>query len=146
MSKTHYDNLKVTKNAPDYIIKAAYRALSQRFHPDVFKGPTEEAERIMKIVNAAKDVLCDPKKRAAYDKKIKDENEVCLRYENYYNICRSQQLELYSKNKEIEYLKTHLHFYWLKPFLKCLKYTTLFFSYIISIIVVAYAIVEYILF
>ncbi|MCS6804710.1 MAG: DnaJ domain-containing protein, partial [Blastocatellia bacterium] len=31
---THYDNLKVARNAPPEVIRAAYKTLSQRFHPD----------------------------------------------------------------------------------------------------------------
>jgi DnaJ-class molecular chaperone len=32
--RTHYDNLKVARNAPDSVIKAAYKALCQTYHPD----------------------------------------------------------------------------------------------------------------
>lgn len=50
--RTHYDNLKVARNAPPDVIRAAYRALSQRFHPDKNLGNTEAA-RIMAIINAS---------------------------------------------------------------------------------------------
>ena len=43
---THYDNLKVSRGAPQEVIRAAYKALSQKYHPD--KNPGEEkAARIM---------------------------------------------------------------------------------------------------
>ena len=61
--RTHYDNLKVARNAPVSVIKAAYKALCQTYHPDKFQGSNEEAERIMKIVNASYVVLIDPVKR-----------------------------------------------------------------------------------
>lgn len=57
--RTHYDNLKVARNAPPDVIRAAYRALSQRFHPDKNLGNTEAA-RIMAIINASYEVLSDP--------------------------------------------------------------------------------------
>ena len=38
---THYDNLKVTRDAPTEVIRAAYRALSQQFHPDRNPGNAE---------------------------------------------------------------------------------------------------------
>ena len=65
---THYDNLKVVRSAPPEVIKAAYRALSQRYHPDRNPGP--EAERVMRILNDAYAVLGDPERRAAYDREL----------------------------------------------------------------------------
>ncbi|GAB2940321.1 J domain-containing protein [Aquaspirillum soli] len=64
--RTHYDNLKVARNAPPEVIRAAYKALSQRFHPDKNLNDPE-AERIMVIINEAYDVLSDPEKRAEHD-------------------------------------------------------------------------------
>jgi curved DNA-binding protein CbpA len=63
---THYDNLKVTRNAPQEIIRAAYKTLSQKFHPDRNPG-NADAERIMSIINTSHEVLSDPDKRRAYD-------------------------------------------------------------------------------
>jgi hypothetical protein len=37
---THYDNLKVSRHAPQEVIRAAYKALSQKYHPD--KNPGDE--------------------------------------------------------------------------------------------------------
>lgn len=68
MSKvhTHYDNLKVARNAPPEVIQAAYRALSLKHHPDHNPGDPEAA-RIMALINAAYEVLSDPAKRADHD-------------------------------------------------------------------------------
>ncbi|MEJ8850457.1 J domain-containing protein [Variovorax rhizosphaerae] len=63
---THYDNLKVARNAPAEVIRAAYRALSQKHHPDKNPG-SAEAARVMAIFNAAYAELSDPNKRAAHD-------------------------------------------------------------------------------
>jgi len=65
---THYDNLKVTRGAPAEVIKAAYRALSQRYHPD--RNPSPEAQRVMRLLNEAYAVLGDPVRRAAYDREL----------------------------------------------------------------------------
>jgi hypothetical protein len=71
---THYDNLKVARGAPAEVIKAAYRALSQRYHPDRNPGP--EAERVMRLLNEAYAMLGDPERRAAYDRELAvSENE-----------------------------------------------------------------------
>lgn len=48
--RTHYDNLKVARDAPDAVIRAAYKALMQKFHPDKFEGTEQEALRIAKLI------------------------------------------------------------------------------------------------
>jgi hypothetical protein len=70
--RTHYDNLRVARNAPDSVIKAAYKALCQTYHPDKFQGSNAEAERIMKLINASYTVLIDPVKRAEHDAWIRE--------------------------------------------------------------------------
>ncbi|MBI1811381.1 MAG: J domain-containing protein [Nitrospirae bacterium] len=67
--RTHYDNLKVARNAPQEVIRAAYRTLSQKYHPDI-NPKTQEAHRIMGILNAAYEILSDPIKRKDYDERI----------------------------------------------------------------------------
>ncbi len=62
---THYDNLKVTRDAPFEVIKAAYRVIAQKHHPDT--NQSDDSDRIMKIVNEAWRVLSDPKLRAEHD-------------------------------------------------------------------------------
>lgn len=68
--KTHYDSLNVSRNAPLNVIKAAYKALCQNYHPDKYAGGPDEALRIMKIINAAYAVLSDAGKRAEHDRWI----------------------------------------------------------------------------
>jgi DnaJ-class molecular chaperone len=70
---SHYDNLKVARNAPTEVIRAAYRALAQRHHPDVNSSP--DSVRVMTILNEAWDVLGDPLKRAAHDAWIATEEQ-----------------------------------------------------------------------
>ncbi len=65
--RTHYDNLQVARNARIEVIKAAYRGLTQRYHPDRNPNDRERCERIMKIINVAFEILSDPEKRAAHD-------------------------------------------------------------------------------
>lgn len=67
MIVTHYDNLRVARNAPLEVIRAAYKTLSQKYHPDRNPGDPEAA-RIMAILNASYDVLSNPEKRAAHDR------------------------------------------------------------------------------
>jgi curved DNA-binding protein CbpA len=71
--RTHYDNLKVTRDAPVSVIRAAYKALCQTFHPDKFQGSSEEAERVIKLVNTSYAVLIDPVKREAHNVWIREQ-------------------------------------------------------------------------
>lgn len=66
---THYDNLKVSRDAPPEVIRAAYKSLSQKYHPDRH-ADSDEANRIMRLLNAAYEVLRDPARRAEHDQWI----------------------------------------------------------------------------
>ena len=66
---THYDNLKVARKAPQEVIRAAYKALSQKYHPDKNPGD-EKAARIMAILNSAYGTLADPTRRREHDEWI----------------------------------------------------------------------------
>jgi len=63
--RDYYQTLGVARDAPADEVKKAYRKLARKFHPDVSKEP--DAEKRMKEVNEAWEVLSDPEKRAAYD-------------------------------------------------------------------------------
>lgn len=68
---THYDNLKVTRKAPLEVIRAAYRAMAQKYHPDV--NSSRGASDVMRLLNEAWEVLGDPVKRAAHDRWIAEQ-------------------------------------------------------------------------
>jgi curved DNA-binding protein len=63
--KDYYATLGVEKNATPEVIKAAYRKLARKYHPDVSKEKGAEAQ--FKEVGEAYETLKDPEKRAAYD-------------------------------------------------------------------------------
>lgn len=65
--RTHYDNLKVSKDAPPEVIRAAYRSLCQKYHPDKNQND-QEAKKIMTIINGSYATLSD-----AVQKRIHDE-------------------------------------------------------------------------
>jgi len=58
----YYRVLQVDQAANQLVIQAAYRVLAQIFHPDVSGDDTE-----MKRINAAWEVLGDPRRRKQYD-------------------------------------------------------------------------------
>ena len=65
--KDPYEVLGVQKTDEAAAIRAAYRKLAKRHHPDVNPGKPEAAERF-KEISAAYDLLSDKDKRARYDR------------------------------------------------------------------------------
>lgn len=68
----HYEILEVSANASQEVIRAAYRSLMQRYHPDRNPDNAETARRAM-LVNQAYAVLSDANKRTAYDIELKQQ-------------------------------------------------------------------------
>lgn len=64
--QTHYETLNITRNAPDFLIRAAFKSLSQKYHPDV-NPDVEDAHAKMVAINYAYQTLADEEKRKAYD-------------------------------------------------------------------------------
>jgi DnaJ-class molecular chaperone len=67
MATDPYETLGVKRDADEGAIRAAYRKLAKRYHPDLNPGRPEAAERF-KQINAANDLLSDPEKRARFDR------------------------------------------------------------------------------
>ena len=67
MAKDFYEALGVPRTATEKDIKAAYRKLARKYHPDVNPGD-KAAEARFKEVNTAHEVLSDPEKRKKYDR------------------------------------------------------------------------------
>lgn len=52
------------------VIKAAYRALAQRYHPDKYPGDPVVARAKMEELNEAYEVLSKPQRRQALDREL----------------------------------------------------------------------------
>ncbi len=65
--KEYYAILQVDPLAEPEVIEAAYRRLSRKHHPDVSDAP--DAARRMRELNEAYEVLSDPARRAAFDRR-----------------------------------------------------------------------------
>ncbi len=68
MSKAdYYEVLGISREASDQELKSAYRKQAMKYHPDRNPGD-RAAEEKFKEASEAYQVLCDPDKRAAYDR------------------------------------------------------------------------------
>jgi DnaJ domain len=77
METSYYDILGVAAKAPPEVIKAAYRALINKHHPDKNGNADDgrhETETTKKL-NEAYEVLSDPLKRKAYDSRHDETNK-----------------------------------------------------------------------
>ena len=67
--RTHYQNLKVDREAAEGVIKAAYKALTFKYHPD--RNPDRaNAEKTFKLIRESYEVLIDPVSRRKHDEWI----------------------------------------------------------------------------
>lgn len=63
--KDPYYILQVSSHAEPEVIKAAYKRLALKYHPDV--DPNPNAQRIMEELNWAYEILSNPSKRTSFD-------------------------------------------------------------------------------
>src|SRR6478609_6256153 len=67
MKRCYYETLEVDRNADESKLKAAFRKLAMKWHPD--KNPGDASSEVrFKEINEAYEVLKDGEKRAAYDR------------------------------------------------------------------------------
>ena len=72
--KTLYEVLEVSENASKEIIEKAYKVLAKKYHPDLqINEDKQEAEKKMKQLNEAYEVLSNETKRKEYDLKLTQE-------------------------------------------------------------------------
>jgi uncharacterized membrane protein len=78
-SQTFYDILDVPANAPAERVRESYRIIASIWHPDRFAQDSKQhqlATRKLRELNAAYEVLRDPARRAAYDRRLIEERRV----------------------------------------------------------------------
>ena len=70
-SPDYYSDLCVARNASLIELKAAYRRLALKYHPDLNSSlSSESSERRMQQLNLAYQVLSSPSRREAYDRSV----------------------------------------------------------------------------
>lgn len=96
--KNYYEILEVNKKASKEVIEKAYKVLVKKYHPDLYKGEKQKyAEKKIKEINEAYDVLSDEFLKEQYDTEL--EKEIERRYHEKYNAknnvsqCQSNNVE-----------------------------------------------------
>ncbi|MGN1300159.1 MAG: DnaJ domain-containing protein [Clostridia bacterium] len=108
---TLYDILEVSRKASKEVIDKAYKTLAKKYHPDLQTSENREyAEEMMKKINDAYDILSNEEKRNEYDRKLEEQEEQAIHYENMNysnqnqnNIYRQQTVENESKSDEFDW-------------------------------------------
>ena len=67
----YYEILEVSEKASAEVIEKAYKALVKKYHPDLQPNENkQEAEKKIKIINEAYEILSDATKKESYDNKL----------------------------------------------------------------------------
>ena len=75
--KNYYEILEVNPKASKEVIEKAYRVLAKKYHPDLYTGDKQRyAEKKIKEINEAYNVLSDDFLREQYDNEIYNQNRV----------------------------------------------------------------------
>lgn len=93
MIKDYYQILGVQQGADEAVIRAIYKVLAQKYHPDKWVGSQEDANARMSDINEAYAVLSDPEKRSEYDLGRKEPNQ------NTSPQSKTESSNLFNKNK-----------------------------------------------
>ena len=70
----YFKVLKVTEDADLEVIKASYRALAKKYHPDNKDIPPDVSKQHMQLINEAYNVLSDSYKREKYINELRIQN------------------------------------------------------------------------
>jgi hypothetical protein len=130
----YYDLLRIKKDSTPEEIKKAYRNQAKKWHPDINKD--ENAPKISKQLNEAKEVLLNLQKRKEYDEYL--EQKLSLKYQTLKDKETKQEAKQsnnqyqnpsnqnYSKNTytKWEYFQNYLKYYQTSKLKKAL--TTIF--------------------
>jgi len=70
MSKTLYHVLGLHPSAEDVVVRAAFKALAQKYHPDKLKAGSAQGANLMVDINLSYKILSNPITRKRYDQAL----------------------------------------------------------------------------
>ena len=102
--KDYYGILEVNEKASQEIIEKAYKTLVKKYHPDLYSSlEKREAERKLKDINEAYNILSDNFLRSQYDLELQKEKNRAQTNQNIYekNIYNYQQNVTQKRNQNM---------------------------------------------
>lgn len=90
----YYEILEITNNASDEVIKASYKALVKKYHPDNVNNLSVSKD--ISLINEAYEVLSNPIKRREYDERIKVDT---TKFDDNINYEKNEKTESYFSSK-----------------------------------------------
>jgi DnaJ-class molecular chaperone len=108
MMKNYYEILEVKSDTSDEVIKAAYRALMKKYHPDNGGNQDPTGEKL-RLVKEAYDCLSDPQRRKQYDVQFRMEYSKAGTSAKCESQPKAQEPESVQKNDDVE--KKHRSFF-----------------------------------
>lgn len=104
MMKNYYEILEVNKKASKEVIEKAYKVLVKKYHPDLYSGQKKEyAEKKIKEINEAYNVLTDEFMKEQYDAELeKQEQETLYRKYGNHQSNNVQNVNDNKKEKEVQ--------------------------------------------
>lgn len=78
--ENYYDILEIKENASNEVIKAAYKTLAKKYHPDNWKGKEEFANQRFLEIRKAYEVLSDETLKRQYDEQLKQMKDSSTEY------------------------------------------------------------------
>lgn len=100
--KNYYEILEVNKKASKEVIEKAYKVLVKKYHPDLYTGEKQKyAEKKIKEINEAYDILSDEFLKEQYDTELEKEIEriYMQKYNNKNNANQYQTNSVRSQNR-----------------------------------------------
>ena len=107
---TLYEILEVSENASGEVIEKAYKVLAKKYHPDLqAEGEKQTAEKKMKQINEAYEILGDEKKRKEYDLRLEQEKMQKNNYEQSIRYNQNNQDNYTNNNISDEYKEDNIN-------------------------------------
>lgn len=98
----YYEILEIKESASTEVIKAAYKALAKKYHPDSRSENNYDYQKTMADINEAYEILSDEKKRREYDLKRKTYKESGYTQEQYKTSAYGNEENKSHKNEDVE--------------------------------------------
>lgn len=93
---THYDILKVSRDASSDVIRAAYKELTQNYVSD--NNPSVDATKLMKVIHNSYAILSNPIQKSKYDQWLLEQDSIGSEIKNVSNGDQAGRISVHRDN------------------------------------------------